>query len=425
MKILGIETSCDETGVCLIEAHSTGSGQANKNQVTVLGNQLYSQIALHEKYGGVFPMMAKREHAKNLVPLLEKCLEEASLLFLSSDEEGLGAVEEKIKNILIREGELFEDLKKFLKKTKKPDIDAIAVTNGPGLEPALWVGVTFAKALGVAWNIPIIPTNHMEGHIVASLLFPNNACEALPSIPRLSQGGVASRRAGAVCSGLEAVEYKINKIKYPAVALLISGGHTQLVLIKDKLKYEIIGSTKDDAVGEAFDKVARMLGLPYPGGPQIAKYANDWKNKKSARQTFKFPRPMISSKDLNFSFSGLKTSVLYSLKKFPVLTEEIKQEVAYEFKKAVIDVLVTKTKSAILEFGASSLIVGGGVIADRDIRQALEKMSAELNIDFYLPEISASTDNALMIAVAGFLRSQILGVRCQAKEFKAEGNLSL
>jgi len=397
MKILGIETSCDETGVCIIEA--------SEGNVAVLGNQLYSQVKLHEQYGGVFPMMAKREHAKNLVPLLEACLKEANLwtAFPALDKAGWhsddGAVG-RIKEILSREVELFNDLVKLLEKIEKPEIDAIAVTNGPGLEPALWVGVVFAKALNAVWNIPIIPTNHMEGHIVVSALSPSLDKE-----------------------GLGAVEYKIKETKYPALALLISGGHTQLVLIKDNLQYEIIGNTCDDAVGEAFDKVARMLGLPYPGGPQVSKYADIWKAKNSSIQTFKFPRPMINSKDFNFSFSGLKTSVLYTVKKIENLTEEIKQEICFEFQNAVVDVLITKTKTAIMEYGVQTLIAGGGVIANKNIREALKKLADELNIEFHLPEISTSTDNALMIAMAGYMN--IVAGKETTNNFKADGNLSL
>ncbi len=404
MIILGIETSCDETGVCLIEARSTdstSSPQASSGQVlTVLGNQLYSQVAKHQEFGGVFPMLAKREHAKNLVPLFEKCLEEAGLWKTKAEPVGLpkAGLLSTVEKILEREPELFLELKKLLETIEKPNIDAIAVTNGPGLEPALWVGVTFAKALAQAWNIPIIPTNHMEGHIVVSSLSPSN---------------------------LTPNTWHLKPISYPAIALLISGGHTQLVFIKGEMQYDIIGGTRDDAVGEAFDKVARMLGLPYPGGPQISKYADAWKERNIDVQTFKFPRPMINSKDLDFSFSGLKTSVLYTLKEIPELTEEIKQEIAYEFKEAVIEVLTSKTKTAIIEHGAKSLIVGGGVIADKNIRLALEKIAQETGVEFLLPEISTSTDNALMITIAGYIRYQALGARCQVSDFGANGNLSL
>ena len=396
MIILGIETSCDETGVCIIEVEN--------DQVKVLGNQLYSQIAKHQEFGGVMPMLAKREHAKNLVPLFKKCLEEANLYLpirtnmpIEPDKEISKEKIQEINKILERESELLAELLKLLETIEKPKIGAISVTNGPGLEPALWVGVTFAKALSVAWNIPLIATNHMEGHIVVSTL-----------------QKVESENSKF---------YILNSTTYPAIALLISGGHTQLVFIKGPMDYKIVGGTRDDAVGEAFDKVARMLGLPYPGGPQISLYAEEWKKKNSPTGLFNFPRPMIHSKDLDFSFSGLKTSVLYRIKEIGELTKEMKQEIAFEFKEAVIDVLVSKTRTAILEYSAKTLIVGGGVIADKNIRLALEVLTKELNINFQLPEISASTDNALMIALAGYMN--ILAGKKPTTDFKANGNLSL
>jgi N6-L-threonylcarbamoyladenine synthase len=401
MKILGIETSCDETAICLIEARSTGTGQV----LTVLGNQLYSQVAKHKEFGGVFPMLAKREHQKNLVPLFVKCLEEVHHLVQQTGHSSLEKEEiqtkkiEELRKVLDREVELFEDFIKVIPNFKKPDIDAIAVTNGPGLEPALWVGVNFAKALSALWDIPVIATNHMEGHVVVSAL------------QRIES---------------EKNKFLIKKTKYPAIALLISGGHTELVLVKSDLEYEIVGRTRDDAVGEAYDKVARMLGLPYPGGPEISKLADVYSGLlREARndKNIKFPRPMIYSKDLDFSFSGLKTSVLYLIKELPKLTEEIKQEISFEFQNAVIDVLVAKTKKAVEQYGAQTLIVGGGVIANKDIRIALEKLATDLNIDFQLPEISASTDNALMIALAGFLN--LKKGKKASSDFKAVGNLSL
>jgi len=392
MIILGIETSCDETAVCIIDA--------NKDQVKVLGNQLYSQIELHKQYGGVFPMMAKREHQKNLVPLFEKCLEEAGLKKTNIDSTDSKESADKLNNlksILEKEQELFEQFSKLINEIQKPEIDAIAVTNGPGLEPALWVGVNFAKAISEVWGIPVIPTNHMEGHIVISSLIPD---ELTPKT------------------------YNLKPISYPAIALLISGGHTQLVLIKDSLEYEIIGNTRDDAAGEAFDKVARILGLPYPGGPQISKYADQFKI-SNITPTIKLPRPMVHSNDLDFSFSGLKTSVLYFVQKLPELTETIKQEIASEFQNAVIDVLTIKTKKAIEKFGAKTLIIGGGVSANKSIRESFKKTSEELGIDFLIPEVSASTDNAMMIAVAGYIRNKKFEAKSIKSEFKASGNLSL
>jgi N6-L-threonylcarbamoyladenine synthase len=412
MKILGIETSCDETGICLIE---TDSDFSNNRRIKILGNQLYSQVAMHTQFGGVVPMMAKREHAKNMTPLLEKCLEEANILKSNIKNQILKISKgklEKIKEILFRENDLFEDLKKLAEKIERPEIDAIAVTNGPGLEPALWVGVVFAKALSEIWNIPIIPTNHMEGHIVVASLIPES----------------------------EPKTYSLKPIAFPSIALLISGGHTQLVLIKDNLQYEIIGNTKDDAVGEAFDKVARLLGLPYPGGRLVSELAekerNEFPNKKAPHP---LPRPMIHSKDLDFSFSGIKTAVLYTIKKIqgvgqtseiqqqsassPLLSASMKQEIACEFENAVVEVLISKTKKAIEQYGAKTLIIGGGVSANKKIRNDFEQESQNLGITFLIPEVKSSTDNAVMIAIAGLLNIQA-GKQPEV-DFKANGNLSL
>jgi len=397
MKILGIETSCDETGICIIE---TTGNDVSDFSIKILGNQLYSQVALHAQYGGVFPMMAKREHAKNLVPLFEKCLEESNLLKRKMDPRIHEDDKSKIKEILVRESGMYEQLIQLVEKIEKPDIDAIAVTNGPGLEPALWVGVNFAKALSEYWSIPLIPTNHMEGHILAASLD-----QIKNSEPHSNQ-------------------FLIKEIKFPAIALLISGGHTQLVLAEDWLQYEIIGNTKDDAVGEAYDKVARILGLTYPGGPKISKLAEKERLENPSKKTsYPLPRPMIHSKDLDFSFSGLKTAVLYTVKKIPELTDAIKQEIAKEFEDAVLEVLLTKTKSAIEKYNTKTIIIGGGVSANKKIREKFAELAKKLEIDFLVPEVSASTDNAVMIAVAGFIN--IISGKKFETEFKAQGNLTL
>jgi N6-L-threonylcarbamoyladenine synthase len=394
MKILGIETSCDETGICIIE---TEDNNPNSN-IKILGNQLYSQIALHTQYGGVYPMMAKREHAANLVPQLEKCLEEAGMRKDSGFKIQDSRIE-KIKEILVREPEMSGELIKLLEKIERPDIDAIAVTNGPGLEPALWVGVVFAKAISEAWDIPLIPTNHMEGHIVVAPLIPS----------------------------IEPKTYNLKPINYPAIALLISGGHTQLVLVNEedkKLKYEIVGNTKDDAIGEAFDKVARILDLPYPGGPQISKLAEKERIEFPDKKTpYPLPRPMIHSHDLNFSFSGIKTAVLYTTQKIENITDSIKQEIAREFEDAVVEVIIKKTEKAVEQFGAKTIIIGGGVSANKKIRNDFAKLAQDLSIDFMVPEFSASTDNAFMIALAGYIN--ILSGQKSEKDFRADGNLSL
>jgi len=391
MIILGIETSCDETAVSIIDVEKTG----DKTIIKVLGNQLFSQIAIHAQYGGVFPMMAKRSHAENLIPLFIECLKEAKL-FREEKKDLTNEKTSTIKTILEREFELAEKFINFAKNISIHKIQAIAVTQGPGLEPALWVGLNFAKAISYLWNIPLIPVNHMEGHIFAGLMKKNGE------------------------------NYQIIAPEIPAIALLVSGGHTQLVLSKSLQEYEVVGETRDDAVGEAFDKVARILGLPYPGGPQISKLAEKERVESggNAGKKWNLPRPMIHSNDLDFSFSGLKTSVLYTVKKIPELTEKIKQEIAREFEDAVVDVLVAKTRSAIEEYGAKTLVLGGGVSANKEIRKKLAELAKEIDVAFSVPEISASTDNSIMIAVAGFFNFNNQKPY-SGEEIKADGNLTL
>lgn len=404
MKILGIETSCDETAVCLINA----LGDTSNAQFTILGNALYSQIAVHKEYGGVFPALAKREHAKNLVPLLGQALRAAHALTPINPEtdektsatflQTLSDKKSELQKLLEREAGLFEDLWKFINEYKRPEMHAIAVTIGPGLEPALWVGVNFAKALAIVWNLPVYPINHLEGHILSPLL------EA----------------------------HQLQKVAFPALSLIISGGHTELVIIKDWLDYQVIGQTKDDAVGEAFDKVARMLDLPYPGGPEISRIANDFsaETKKGIKEKYNviFPRPMINSKDFDFSFSGLKTAVLYFIKKLKdanvEITPELKAVIATEFQDAVTDVLVTKTKKVFEEYEIKNLILGGGVTANAHIRHAFEEMILQSpQIHLIIPPITISTDNAIMIAIAGYFNF-LLGRKAHT-DFSAVGNLRL
>lgn len=369
MKILSIETSCDETALSIVGA----GGDLESPSFSVLANSLISQINIHKQYGGVFPMLAKREHAKNLVPILSDVLKQASMFLEADSNNNKFADWQTIENLLIKEDGLFLKTKELLEKIERPEIDLIAVTNGPGLAPALWVGISFAKALGKIWRLPVIPVNHMEGHI-ASVLINNTA---------------GSKR-----------------VIFPALALLISGGHTELVEIKKWSDYKIIGGTKDDAVGEAFDKVARMLKLPYPGGPEISKLAEFARTNNIAAKA-KFPRPMINSKDLDFSFSGLKTSVLYYLrdnfKKDVPLTQEEKADISREFEDAVIEVILNKTLKAVKATGAETLIVGGGVIANKKLREELQRFEAENNLQVITPSNEMSTDNALMIAAAAYI----------------------
>lgn len=393
MKILAIETSCDETAIAILEAE----GDEQNAQFRVLGNALISQIDIHKEYGGVFPALAKREHAKNLVPILEAALEEAELLI----EDTQAIPEEKrhkIVEILSREPGLAESFLEFVSECETPDIDAIAVTAGPGLEPALWVGINFAKALALLWDKPIVAVNHMEGHIMAAL---------------------ASEKSGGRT-------LEIRDVKMPVLALLISGGHTELVLMKEWLEYELVGQTLDDAVGEAFDKVARMLSLPYPGGPEISRLAELVRANPSPETApaYALPRPMISDATCNFSFSGLKTAVLYLLKKNPEMTEHEKKHLAHEFENAVTEVLWKKTVRALDETGAQTLALGGGVSANTHIRRtfAANMQSEYPHVALRIPSASLTTDNAIMIALAGFYRARRDDL---GSDFVANGNRSL
>ena len=345
MIILSIETSCDETAVAIVEA----KGGTGRPSFKMLGNALLSQVDIHKKYGGVFPTIAKREHSKNLVPLLVESLKEAGIYEKGKREKRKGEREKakgesmkEIEKILEREPELLKTFLKVVPKVKVPQIDAIAVTYGPGLEPALWVGINFAKALSLLWQKPLIPANHMEGHIL--------------SVLKTDKIEKREKRKDE------------RKIKFPAVALLVSGGHTELVLIKDWQKYKVLGETRDDAVGEAFDKSARMLGLTYPGGPEISKLAEMARLEKLPKK-FKLPRPMLGSPNAEFSFSGLKTSVLYLIKKIGKLTLKDKKIIAREFEDAVTEVLFKKTIAVLEKTRAKTLIIGGGVVANREIRR--------------------------------------------------------
>lgn len=357
MKILGIETSCDETALALLEI----TGPEAQPRFKVLGEIVHSQITHHAPFGGVVPSLAKREHIKNLPILLDTLLTETG------------------------------------ENPEKPGIDYLAVTQGPGLEPALWTGITFAEKLTKRWGIPLIAANHMEGHIVASLL---------PShLDLKTQNGT------------------LRQLSFPALALLISGGHTELVHIPQWGDYKIIGSTRDDAVGEAFDKVARLLELPYPGGPEISRLASLDRERRIKGGTWNLPRPMLKSKDFDFSFSGLKTAVLYTIRDLDKTTHPLwKEQIAREFEDAVTECLIEKTKNAISAYTARTLIVGGGVIANTYIRQKLTDLGQEFDIPVLFPTQALSTDNALMIALAGYFN------RTKATfspSIVAQGNLKL
>lgn len=343
MKVLAIETSCDETGIALVDGIKTENGFEFK----VIKNALLSQAHLHAQYGGVFPNLAKREHEKNLPLLFEQ----------------------------------FKDSK----------FDAIAVTQGPGLEPALWQGIVFAEKLAKETDKPLLPTNHMEGHLLSSLI----------------KGG------------------KLENVQLPVLALLISGGHTEFVLMKDWFTYEIIGETLDDAVGEAFDKVARMLGLGYPGGPIISKHASEARD-QNLFSVIKLPRPMLQANSCNVSFSGLKTAALYALRG-KELSENEQKAFSREFEDAVTDVFIAKTTRALEETGAKTFVIGGGVAANTFIRDSLQKLVEKYfsDVEMRLPELSITGDNAIMIAEAALART-LFGIDDSAKEaIRAIGNLSI
>lgn len=332
MRILAIETSCDETGIAIIEGEKTANGFIFK----LLGaSALNSQAKLHALYGGVYPNLAKREHQKNLPVILKQALERAG----------------------------------------RHDVDAVAVTQGPGLEPALWQGIEFAKKLAKEWQKPLLPINHMEGHLISSLV--KDGC--------------------------------LENVTLPVLALLISGGHTELVLMREWFTYEVIGETLDDAVGEAFDKVARMLGLPYPGGPEISKLAEEARS-RDIHSSIKLPRPMLQYKNCDFSFSGLKTAALYALRDSGGTQKLSKKDVlafAREFEDTVADVLVEKTRRALRETAAKTYVVGGGVAANSFLRNQLQKLvlGEFPNVEVRLPDLSITGDNGVMIAEAALARA--------------------
>ena len=382
MIILGIETSCDDTGISILKARE------NKTpDFEILANVVSSQIEIHKKYGGVYPTMARREHEKNLTPVLEKALKEVGLL-KKSQIQNHDLKLKTLEKIFDREPELLKNLKRFLGKYEKPKIDAIAITIGPGLDPCLWTGVNFAKALSYHWNIPIIPVNHIEAHMLVNLLPPQRDP---------ARGGT-------------------KKIKFPAICLVVSGGHTQLILMKGIGKYEILGETRDDAAGECFDKTARILGLEYPGGPAIAEQAKKLKIPNS-KLDIKMPRPMIYSKDYDFSFSGLKTAVLYDFKKRSPKIQKDKtyiQAMCAEIQQSIIDVLIKKTLRATQEYKAKTIILGGGVCANEELRkQFMSNVNSQMsNVKFLAPPKILCTDNGLMTAVTGYFH------RKQTKNWK-------
>jgi N6-L-threonylcarbamoyladenine synthase len=365
MRILSIETSCDETSLALVDC----TGTAKNPVFNVLKLLTNSQIELHREWGGVVPNIAKREHIKNL-PLL---LNELGLSY------------------------------KPKAKSYKLPFDAIAVTVGPGLEPALWAGIEFAKQLAKDLKKPLLGANHMEGHMLSVLL----NTEISDSQFLISK-------------------QETKKIKFPAIGLVVSGGHTILVKMDSYTKWTNLGETRDDAAGEAFDKVARMLKLPYPGGPEISKLAL-----KGDPTAIDFPRPMLNpsagsgrrANNYEFSFSGIKTSVLYYLRDNPLTAKssKLKADLAASFQQAVIDVLVKKTMRAAKEFGAQTVFVCGGVAANKELRRQLSADCEKWGIAFMAPANEYNTDNAAMIAPAAYLAT----LRKKKYRFIADSTLTL
>lgn len=359
MRILAIETSCDETALALIEASGI---LKTAPKLKVLANLISSQIEIHRPFGGVVPNLAKREHIRNL-PLL------------------LAELELKIENF----------------KLKISDIDLITVTVGPGLEPALWTGINFAKDLAKKYKKPLVGANHLEGHLYSFLLSQKKTVNSKSQKPKSKQ----------------LLEFGAWSLEFPAIVLSVSGGHTMLLLLNKLGEAKKIGETLDDAVGEAYDKVARLLDLPYPGGPEIEKLARE-----GNENTIEFPRPMMYRKNYDFSYSGLKTSVLYHLRDNPGAD---KADIAASFQKAAVDVLVHKSVKAAKEFRAKSIILVGGVSANKYLQKKMAAAAKKTDVKFFMPPKEFNTDNAAMIAAAAYVNS----LKKKPKKYKLEANSAI
>ena len=315
MKVLGIETSCDETGIAIYD-----------DEQGLIANQLYSQIKLHADYGGVVPELASRDHIRKTVPLIQAALKEANLT--------------------------------------PANIDGVAYTAGPGLVGALMVGASIGRSLAYAWNVPAVAVHHMEGHLLAPML-------------------------------------EDNPPQYPFVALLVSGGHTQLISVTGIGQYHLMGESIDDAAGEAFDKTAKLLGLDYPGGAKLSKLAEQGDSSR-----FHFPRPMTDRPGLDFSFSGLKTAAANTIHQYNQgveLDEQTKADIARAFEDALVDTLLIKSRRALEQTGFNRLVIAGGVSANKTLRNKLAELMAQRRGQVYYPRIEFCTDNGAMIAYAGMI----------------------
>jgi len=316
MTILGIETSCDETAAAVVKTNR------NNKKIELLSSVIATSLSLHAKTGGIIPEVAAREQVKFIIPVIEESF-----------------------NVL---------------KNPQQEIDAIAVTVGPGLIGSLLVGVETARTIAYIWNKPIIPVNHLFGHIYANFIGENN-------------------------------------IEFPAIALIVSGGHTDLVLMKNHYDIKWLGGTRDDAAGEAFDKTGRILNLPYPAGPLIEKMAS-----VVEKDIYHFPRPMIGSDDFDFSFSGLKTAVLREIQKDEKMNDERISNICYSLQEAIFAILIKKTFKAVKKFNTKSMLLGGGVVANLTLREKFEQeiKNQNIGVQLFVPAKNLCTDNAAMIAAA-------------------------
>ena len=378
MNILAIETSCDETAAALLEF----TEKAGKTQYRILTEKLHSQADLHNDYGGVFPTLAKREHQKILPLVVENIVNTSSI-----KKSDAAVITSTMREIYAREPDMLRTIESKFAGIQPANIDALAVTHGPGLAPALWVGVNFARTLSLLWDIPLIPVNHMEGHIVSALI----------------------------------TDTEYLTPTYPLLALLVSGGHTELVLAEQEGMYRKVGQTLDDAAGEAFDKTARLLGLPYPGGPELAKLAHTAREKKLLPPT-ELPRPMLQEPSLNFSYAGLKTAVRVFCEKKQTLTEEEKAGLAMEFEDAVVETLINKTKQAIEHYMPKTVVLGGGVSANTQLKEDMYTLTNRYpEIYFHTSKPEHATDNACMIALVAYKNRD---AATNTKTLKADANLS-
>ncbi|MFA4873376.1 MAG: tRNA (adenosine(37)-N6)-threonylcarbamoyltransferase complex transferase subunit TsaD [Patescibacteria group bacterium] len=387
MKILSIETSCDETAAAVVDYTRGG--------FTVLSNVVSSQINIHKKFGGVVPEVAARKQLELIIPVIEKALAQSFIQSHSQDRSQGSRSKYQVSGI--------KESAAMMRNTKYVirHIDALAVTVGPGLQIALSVGVETARTLAAVWHKPIVAVNHLEGHLYSALL-PTTSTLRHPEPVEGSPTNVGPHTRGIPRSARN----DNARIEFPAIGLIVSGGHTELILIKDYLKYKLLGRTRDDAAGEAYDKVAKLLGLSYPGGPAIDRLA-----RHGNPAAFDFPRGMMQSGDYDFSFSGLKTAVLYTVQKMK--TEKLKNRktianLCASFQAAVVDVLVAKTIRAATQYHAKTILLGGGVAANSQLRKQLaETVSIQIpDANYLIPHTSFTTDNAAMIAVAAVFHAQ-------------------